>query len=680
MISGLSTPRDFKRESLERPENVLFFPDEALFRIVRNDADEFSSFVRASAFAELAVRYHLSRKETLRPVLENGIGRDRLRDFLFRCTLFTGGNATADDLRRALGGRPGDIVVDALCARFARLFAADGVIPVFNPADGEAWLLPFSFADEVAQDLAPVVTDTAGAPIAVWSDAMRNLPEPVGCNVRVDIALTPALRDLPSGSSLLLPVLAAWWRREERVPRYDPFRLVFTGSFRAGALARVETDEKERKMAAVRDGLLFRPSAAGRPRTKTSLPEGTPAAAVFDAVRALAEEETDSSLPYAKKRLGDFEPDVRQNRMSDWPSVLRRLERICAGLNRTQVPKPWLAGVLLRAAANCHAGNTAEAARLNAEAVAFCEGKPRFEAELLRALVDQLVVLQDREDFDRIFVLAHGLDGRIADYARRHTDSETATDLRMRFHGTMGQFYAYAHLAGVRTDEATPAAAKRHFDAALEAAQVLCETATEDMLAIRAADVAKDANYQVLWHALFDPAGLPGAFSEALACTRNGSLSPEAAQTNRRYVHRYAALGLYRCVLKCEPVPAGFQDALDSPDEYGWIAGTIAKYLGAVAAAAGDEEEASRLFGRATAAIPPDDAEGILGVIRMTIHAEAFRSLRRFPSCAARAEECRREALRFFSSGDPAAETKSAWRAWLENPDTTPFPGRSYWY
>ena len=100
----------------------------------------------------------------------------------------------------------------------------------------------------------------------------------------------------------------------------------------------------------------------------------------------------------------------------------------------------------------------------------------------------------------------------------------------------------------------------------------------------------------------------------------------------------------------------------------------------AARAAAGDEEEASRLFGRATAAIPPDDAEGILGVIRMTIHAEAFRSLRRFPSCAARAEECRREALRFFSSGDPAAETKSAWRAWLENPDTTPFPGRSYWY
>ena len=70
----------------------------------------------------------------------------------------------------------------------------------------------------------------------------------------------------------------------------------------------------------------------------------------------------------------------------------------------------------------------------------------------------------------------------------------------------------------------------------------------------------------------------------------------------------------------------------------------------------------------------------IIGVIRMTINAEAFRSLRRFPSCAARAEECRREALRFLRSGDPAAETKSFWRAWLDNPDAVPSPGLSYWY
>ena len=683
MPTGLATPRDFKREIPLRPENALFFPDRTLLRVAENDADEFSIAVRAEALVELAVRYHLSRNDRFRPVLENGIGSGRLRDFLMRCTLAAGGNAMADDLRRSLGGCPDDAVADALCARFARLLAADGVIPVFNPADGEAWLLPFSFADEVAPGNDPVVSDLTGNRIAVWSTAMGDLPEPVGRNIRVGIALTPSLQALPSGSSLLLPVLAAWWRKESRIPRYDPFRLVFTGSFRAGTLACVETDEKERKMAAIKDGMLFRPSAAGRPRTKTSLPEGSSVDAVFNAVRELAEEETDSSLAYAQKRIRDFETDVRQNRFAGWPSVLRRLERIGAGLNKAQTPKAWLDGVLLRAAANCHAGNTSEAARLNAEAVAFCDGKPRFETELLRALVEQLVVLQDCEDFDRLFALAPGLGGRIDDYVRRNPDSETATDLRMRFHGTMGQFHAYACLAGVRTDEASPVTAKNHFDEALAAAQTLCEAATEDELAVRAADVAQDSNYQVLWRALFDPTGLPGAFSDAAACTCNGSLSPGAARKNDLFAHRFTALGLYLCILKGEPVPVvpgtDFRDALSAPDEGGWIAGTTAKYLGAVAAARGDEAESARLFGIATAAIDAD-AKEIIGVIRMTIHAEAFRSLRRFPVLAARAEECRREALRFLRSGDPAAETKSSWRAWLDNPDAVPFPGLSYWY
>ena len=681
MPFGLATPRDFKRVFPLCPENSLFFPDGSLVRVAENDADEFSIAARAAALAELAVRYHLSRNERLRPVLENGIGRERLRDFLVRCTLAAGGNAAADDLRRALGGNPADAVANALCARFERLLAADGVIPVFNPADGEAWLLPFSFADGVAQGSAPVVADAAGVPIAAWTDAMRNLPEPIGRNVRIGIAMTSSLEDLPSGTSLLLPVLAAWWRTEDRVPRYDPFRLVFTGSFRAGALARVETDEKERKMAAVKDGLLFRPSAAGQPRTRTSLPEGSPVDIVFDAVRELAEEETDSSLAYAKKRMRDFETDVRQNRFAGWPSVLRRLERISAGLNKAQAPKSWLDGVLLRAAANCHAGNTAEAARLNAEAVAFCDGKPRFEAEMLRALVDQLVVLQDCEDFDRLFDLAPGLGESIENYGCSHPGSETATDLRMRFHGTMGQFHAYAHLAGVRPDIVSPESSRRHFDAAFDAAQTLCEAATEDRLAVRAADVAQDANYLVLWRSLFDPAGLPGSFSEAEDCAR--ALDSAAARKSRLFAHRDAALGLYRCVLRGDPVPglpdADFQETLTAPDEGGWIAGTTAKYLGSVAAAAGDETEAARLFGIATSAITPD-AKEILGVIRMTIHAEAFRSLLRFPSCAARAEECRQEALRFFSSGNPAAETKTAWRVWLESPDAAPSPGLSYWY
>ena len=681
MLAGLSTPRDFKREAVSRPENALFFPEETLLCVVRNDADEFSSAVRAAALAELAVRFFLFRDDRLRPVLEGAIGRDRFRDFLYRCTIAPPGRISGDDLRRVLGGCSDDAIAVALCDRFSTLLSADGTIPVFNPVDGHAWLLPFAFETRTDPSGSPTVTDAVGNRIDAWSDAMSDLPRPVGCDIRVGIVLSVGLSDLPTGSSLLLPVLAAWWRREGLVPQYDPFRLVFTGSFRSGRLRRVETDEKDRMVSAVKDGILFHPSLANRPRTRTSLPEGSSCDDVFEAVRDLAEERTASSLPYAKRRILDFEPEVRQNRASDWSSVLLRLENVCAGLNRHQAPSDWLFGLLLRASANCHAGNTAEAARLNAEAVAFGRGRPRFEPQLLRALVEQLVILQDTEDFEKLFSIAPGLGERIDSYARGNGESTTARDLRMRFHGSMGQFHAYAALAGVRPDECTPDSAKRHFDAAFEAAQSLCEEAAEDELASRSADVARDANYLVLWHALFDAAGLPGAFGTALVCTT--ALEGRARRTNLLYAHRDAALGLYRCVLRGEPVPdlpdADFRGVLAAPDEGGWIAGTTAKYLGAVVAAAGDEAEAARLFGIASSSIDAG-AKGILAVIRMTIHAEAYRSLRRFPALAAVAETHRREALRFFRSNDPAALTKAPWRAWLADPESSPFPGLSYWY
>ncbi len=685
MQDCFSTPRDFVRESHRHPQNALFFPDETLLLIAENEADEFSNAECAAALAELAVRYYLSRDDRFRPILEEGIGAERLRDFLARCALVSCGRDSLDGLRQTLGGQPGDIVASALFTRFSNVLSADGVIPVFNPADGEAWLLPFSFFGEVAANSFPIVVDAVGDRICAWSNEMANLPEPIWGNVRVEIALPKSLSNLPIGSSLLLPVLTAWWRHKEKIPRYDPHRLVFTGSFRAGRLCRVETKEKSRQMSLIKGGLLFSPSEAHCEKTATSLPEGSPVNAVLEAVRALAEGECESSLVYAKSRIRDFETDVRQRRFAGWASVLRRLDNVCAGLNPGSAPSSWLAGLLLRASANCHAGNTGKAAKLNAEAVSFCEGKPAFEDKLLRALVDQLVILQDFEDFDKLFALAPNLGERIEAFNRKSGGSEVARDLLMRYHGSMGQFHAYASLAGVRCGEYSPESAKRHLDIALETAQFLCDDAEKDTLAIRAGDVAQDANYLLLWHSLFDIGSMPSAFTFALDCA--DTLLPfdaEAGRKNRLFAHRDAAIGLYRAVLRDETVPelprADFHEALAAKDEGGWIAGTTAKYLGAVAAADGDESEAGRFFGIATRAIDSSRAKGILGVIRMTIFAEAFRSLRQFPALSATAEEFRAEALRFFESGDSAAATKATWRIWLANPDTAPFPGLSYWY
>ncbi len=686
------TARTFSATVPSRPWNAVFFPDRVLFDIAKNDSGAFSSVDRAAALSELAVRYFLSRDNKFQPVLENEIGEDFLRNFLDRCAFCTQGRTRLDDLRRSLAGSADGTVAEWLCLRFHRLLSADGAIPVFGGSDREGFLLPFSFVGSVPSGGTPAVFDADDNPVAAWSAAMRHLPEPVGANVRVDAHLgADAGWEPPVGSSLLLPVLAAWWRKQGKLPSYDPLRLLFTGSFRGGLLRRVETAETKKAVSVVKDGRLSHPSAPGSPPTRTTLPEGSDASAVLASVRALAEEVSVTSVDYAKKRMRDFETDVRQNRFAGWTTLLRRLENVCARLNGTIEPEAWLSGRLILAAANCHAGRTAEAARFNAEAIAFCEKNPaRFEDGLLRALVDQQVILQDDEDFDFLHALAPDLEARLAAFASKRGGDETSRDLWMRFHGTMGQFHAYANLAGVRTSEYTPESAKRHFDAALETARALRDAAaTEDARSVRAADVAHDANYLLLWHSLFDPAGVCKSFEDALAAAGelrkdDPSATSDTYRKNLLFAHRDAALGLYRAVLQGREIPAlppgtDFKGTLESADEQGWIAGTTAKYLGAVAAAKGEEDEAARLFDIAIGAMK-EDLHGILGVIRMTVLAEAFRSLRRFASQAGRAESCRKKALAFFDSGDSAAEAKWSWRDWLETPDAAPFPGLSYWY
>lgn len=691
MSAPAFTARSFCSSVQSRPWNAVFFPDRVLFDIAKNVSGAFSSVDRAAALAELAVRYFLSRDNKFQPVLESEIGEELLRNFLDRCALCTQGKARIDDLRRSIAGSADGTVAEWLCLRFHRLLSADGVIPVFGGSDREGFLLPFSFVGSVPSGGTPAVFDADDSPVAAWSAAMRHLPEPVGANVRIDAHLGAAAGwEPPVGSSLLLPVLAAWWRKQGKLPSYDPLRLLFTGSFRGGLLQRVETAEKEKAVSVVKDGRLFHPSAPGSPPTRTTLPEGSDASAVLASVRALAEEVSVTSVDYAKKRIRDFETDVRQNRFAGWKPFLHRLENVYGRINRTVEPDAWLSGTLLLAAANCHAGETEKAARINAEAIAFCEGKPRFEDRLLRALVDQFVIFQDDEDFDFLHVLAPDLEARLTAFASKRRGDETSRDLWMRFHGTMGQFHAYANLAGVRISEYTPESAKRHFDAALETARDLRDAATTaDVRTGRAVDVAHDANYLLLWHSLFDPDGVCKSFEDALAAADelrkdDPSAAAEAYRKNLLFAHRDAALGLYRSVLQGRETPAlppgtDFKSTLESADEQGWIAGTTAKYLGAVAAAKGEEDEAARLFDIAIGAMK-EDLHGILGVIRMTVLAEAFRSLRRFSSHAGRAESCRKKALAFFDSGDSAAEVKWSWRDWLEAPDAAPFPGLSYWY
>ena len=683
MVAGFSSLRDFAREADSRPPNLVLFPDDTLLRAAQDRSGEMSAAERAKALAELAVRFFLrpDPASPLRPALVSGLGERTFRDFRDWCERSLVRKAGPDAPAVPEFGSASGSNAGSLRQAFQQILCADGIVPVFD-RDGDAYLLPFRFGAETPPGASPRALDAEDATIPVWTDEFRHLPVRVERDVRVGIVVPPDGPLELDGGSLLLPVLAAWWRLNGDLPKYDPLRVLFTGSFREGLLRCVETEAKRKKVKkSVRDGILVHPVPGKEDLGGDTILAGSGVNAILGALRGIVEKTVDFDPDYALKRLAAFEPDVRQTRTTDWDGILLQLERLRAGLDPDLDDKEFLRAVLLTAAANCHAGHTAVAAEWNARAQSSAAGNPEFAPLLLRARIEQLVILLDNEDFDGIFGLVPDLEERIDAFARNAGEDERSADLRMRFHGSMGQFRVYAHLAGFRPDSNTPEAARIHFEKAFGFAKELYRgAASVDAKTLRSADAAQDANYLLLWSAFFGRSELDSRRETAL---RRAARSGASRAKNERFAYRNHALGLYRAVLAGEapamPDLVGYGPALERQWPEDWIAGTTAKYLGAVAAAAGNEKEASRLFGIATAAIDPD-AKEIVGVIRMTVHAEAFRSLRHFSVFAARAEECRREALRFLRSGDPAAETKSAWRDWLDNPDAAPFPGLSYWY
>lgn len=687
------TTRTFSATAQARPWNAIFFPDRVLFEVMDNASGAFSSVDLAAAIAELTIRFFLSSDNRLRPVLENGIGANRLRDFLGHCALCTQGKARIANLRRFFSGAADADVAERLCFRFHRLLSADGVIPVFGGSEREGFLLPFSFVGSVPPGGNPMVFDADDNPINGWSSAMRHLPETVGANIRVDAHLGAETGwEPPVGSSLLLPVLAAWWRKEGKLPPYDPLRLLFTGSFRGGVAECVETDAKADKVAScVKDGILFHPIPSNVSPNESQIREGMSCENVFQKIRLRVEAITDAPPEYTMGRLTDYESEVRQDRFDDWPAILRRLGHLRANLDPDLDEDAWLTTLLLTSAANCHAGRTAEAADWNKKAIEFARTSPQFEVRLLRALVEQLVILQDSEDLDGILALAPDLDARIERLAGGpvsldgipETVTDSALDLAMRFHGTMGQFHAYAAISGIRPDLCSSKSAFHHLETAFACAKGLHARAkTPERKDERAKDVAQDANYLVLHAALFDRSGLETTLQRSLRLAeRCGS----AKDKNLVFPLRFHALGLYRAMLRGETIEKAelepHQAFLGNPQGQGkeWAPATTAKYLGAVLAGSAKpgspEADQSRCLFRFACEALPVSSTDVLRKIAMTIRAEAYRSLcNLFPEDA----EIFLEEARTMLNG--VSDRDNRWRAWLQSPDAAPFPGLSYWY
>lgn len=681
---------DFKSEIERESRSAMLYGTEELLKVaVRPD---FAADHKRAAKAELLLRFYLSPRRgddvdsPIAAVLAEWMGTECLSDFLTKCEVAENSQSfddVLDHMNSSCSASFGVKDVDAVSMSFRPYIEADGVIPVFSPEGGH--LIPFRFVERTSS---PCVMDGSDVGVCIdeWSQYLAAMPD-IDMDVRVECPQLDGMRF--EGDSLMLPLRMAWWRKRSDLPRYRPLRFISTGAFRGGRLAPVATDEKESKIKMdVKGGLLVKPGNG-----KREIDVGLEKDDVLDKLKVLAEETTACESIYALKRLEDFEALVHRENSADWATVILRLDNASAKLNRHVYPDAFLSMLMLRSTARCHAGRTEDAARLNREARAFAAGKPEYEARLLRAEIEGLVIMQDMEDFPRLFDFARDLGTRIGSYAAEKGETDLALDLRMRYSGTMGQVYAYAALAGVAEGSADKSQAL--FNVAYDAASRLKERA--EQLVARGGEkqellnsineMAHDANYFLLWKALFSPCDMDEAFEQAEGIS--GVLrefkdlgGERCANKNDGFRRRTHAFGLYRLLLS-----GGNVGAVPDYDElitkgYFWIAATTGKYMAAIAASRKQFGRAHEWFAAADKKMTEDrkDNDGVVvRVIHMTVLAEAFHSLRN-TLYAEFAEDARRRALALLGAPENADWHKEAWKEYLEHPDDKPYPALTYWY
>ncbi len=680
----------------QAPFNTVLFPDDILFGKARLGGENSTLEKASPALAELLVRHFLTHDAQYRQPLDSLFGQEAIDDFEGLAAQRLKG-VQIDDLYRPLrkssmDPQVAECVLGVVRRRFDFLLGADGLIPVYDENAHIGYLLPFAL--EKTKDDKSSVIDLDGEEIPAWTMAVRALPDPGKNRFRIRVGITARHgcgKPLPlSGRSLMLPVQMALWRHFGALPHYSPLSIVSTGLFDdSGRLGIVEAKDKALAAAKLPETVFIYPSDFAEARSETACPirAGAEWEGVFDKVRDIAEERFVSDSVYAISRLNSAElaAEMDIGRYGEWKGVVGRLENMLSKVSRMRDPKTYLACLMMLGMANCHAARTEDALTWNQKARNFAQSVSGFEYQLTRLKIELLVMLTDTEDFEALFKSAEGL--CTDDLAKLGSDAD---DLRMRYFGTMGQAFAYAALAGI--DGGDGNRARDLFVQAFQAAERLRRSEHDGgCLDRRWSDVAHDANYLHLWDVLFDSAATSDSRHEAeLACNEIQGDKPK--RKNHVFLMRQVALGLYRRLLMAsesegaEAVLSDYrndklliEDVLHDSEVEFWIRATMRKYRGALLAAAGKAEDALADFEEGMGLIRADAGDAVVRKIRMTICAEACRSLAAFPEFRDQSEKFRGEGLSFFAGETFVPTINLKWKEFLENP-SAPFPGLSYWY
>lgn len=641
------------------PENLIFCNENNLVEIAQDDFNE--EIIRANCLAELLIREYFSRDENLRSILSSVLSDSDIAAFLSAMphNFFTPG----DEERMELNGSSSlaKSCFSALRKRLKLLFRTDGIIPVVKANEVSAgWLIPFDIQDNNEN---PGVFDLSGKQILEWSKAVALLQLPTSINVRLHFHYPQSKMTDLTGHSLMLPVWAAYLRKNDRLPKYNPFQAIFTGAFDDdGYLAPVDTDGKIREITQMHPkATLFLPlDECGNPEQGNLrfLPQ-VKINVLETKLQHEVERLHDTLFGYAIKRLPSICKEVRSLQHADWNELILRLERNAA-FDEDENPEEYLLNLMLQSEAHCHAGNTQRAYELNllAQKTALENG---FEKLLIRLQVNKLVLLTDSTNFEEIKTISPALEQMI--------EKSGDSDLLMRYHGTMGQIHAYGTLCNI--DGCTKELSLRHFRIAK------CKAFELGNLE----DKRQDLNYLHLWHAIF----MPGTSEEISALKRAEKMSaPHDGESdisdnrirNICYLRRQQLFAWYRNYLLTgktieHEIPQDINVLLEGPNT--WCRALSYKYLGTLASARGNKTAAEKYFTLALQPIQNEECP-IIGFIKMTIYAEACRSLKN-DNYRSIGQVLATRLLEEYSN----PQTVTPWLEYFEHKkDSAPFA--TYWY
>ena len=247
---------------------------------------------------------------------------------------------------------------------------------------------------------------------------------------------------------------------------------------------------------------------------------------------------------------------------------------------------------------------------------------------------------------------------KIGEIERLHDE-----DLLMRFYGTMGQAHCYGFLSsipGFKKDTA-----KYCFQQALRHVHNLDSEQ----------DIAQDLNYNHLWYVLFDTDSKAANIAYEKAndhIERNLQSYPKNQKQNRYFLQRLKMQAFYRRLLAGNTIPKTDYRSEELPEDADqWLKALVGKYLGAIAAEAGDRDIAARCFQDAISVLKENCGDNIIAFIHMTVLVEAYHSLQ---------EEAYREAaLKTFSRlNDKYFRVLRPWQQYLLC--NSKYPALNYWY